>query len=198
MHILGEIYGSHTAVTHAHKVTHNRRRQRVQSPTFSPLCHWSRPELFHSICLWWNSRLLCHSQFAFLMTEAETTADKTWQGSHPRRQVTRLLFCEGPERERAEWDVSARDVTFWSASQRRDMWLRWRVEHIIIRWWRQRGGGGVWPGGIDLVTSNALLGVPAESLVGGENGVIRLRWRNREMDGQGVKLVSKLKPVDGV
>lgn len=31
------------------------------------------------------------------------------------------------------------------------------------------------PGDIDPVTSNALLGPPAESLVGGENGVIRLR-----------------------
>lgn len=141
MHILGEIYGSHTAVTHAHKVTHNRRRQRVQSPAFSPLCHWSRPELFHSICLWWNSRLLCHSQFAFLMTEAETTGDKTWQGSRPRRQVTRLLFCEGPERERAEWDVSASDVTFWSASQRRDMWLRWRGWAHNYSLMAQKGGG---------------------------------------------------------
>lgn len=116
----------------ADNVTHNLRCHTFQSLEFSRFSHWSWPSRF-ALPVWWVSQLLCHTQSAFLMTEAQTSRDKmALAGSQWQRQVTQLQFRKGSRR--AGRCVRPRDGTF--RAEVRTCTCDWGggVEHIIIHW----------------------------------------------------------------
>ncbi len=101
------------------KMTRNYRCQSSITNTRLTLS-WILAKLLHSVYLWWNSRLLCHSRFAFQLSEAEMARDKTWGGDGE----CDITVLRGMRKSRAKCLCMWSDL--WSAGQRLYMWLRWR------------------------------------------------------------------------
>ncbi len=101
-----EIYRWHPSRKHELKMTPQAQTPKNSITNTRSTFSWrSGPSCF-TISLWWNSRLLCHSQFAFLMTEAETARDKKCDGeSATGWRATWSWFYE--RWERAAWAVNA-------------------------------------------------------------------------------------------